>query len=241
VAPTHALRRAPGTGHNVVPPVRLDSVQLSVADVAEATQAYTILLGVEPLARPSGVQRFQLAPGAVEIEPGDRGIRAIRFVGPPGEAAGWPPPEDFEGLQVEVVADPGVPTPPRLPAAQAIDHVVVRTPDPDRAIALWRDRLGLRLAFDQTFPSRGLRLLFFRSGGVTFEFAASDPPAEDRRGPDLLWGISYRVVDLDAHRERLLGAGLDVTPARPGHKPGTRVVTVRSGTCTIPTLLLEAS
>jgi catechol 2,3-dioxygenase-like lactoylglutathione lyase family enzyme len=219
--------------------MRLDSVQLSVADVAEATRAYTLLLGVEPLARPCGVQRFQLAPGAVEIEPGDRGLRAVRFVAEPGEMADWPPPELLEGLHAELVADPGVPRPIRLPAVQAIDHVVVRTPDPDRAVALWRDRIGLRLAFDRTFPSRGLRLLFFRSGGVTFEFAASHPPAEDRGGPDLLWGVSYRVVELDAHRARLLAAGLDVSAVRPGHKPGTRVVSVRSGTCNIPTLLLE--
>src|SRR5207249_6848105 len=202
---------------------------------------HALLLGVEPLGRPYGVQRFQLARGAVEIEPGDRGFRAVGFVAAPGETSDWPSPERLAGLCVEVIADPGMPRPIHLPAVQAIVHLVVRTPDPDRAVALWRDRLGLRLAFDQTFPSRDLRLLFFRSGGVTFEFAASDPPAEDRRGPDLLWGISYRVVDLDAHRERLLGAGLDVTPARPGHKPGTRVVTVRSGTCNIPTLLLEES
>ena len=182
-------------------------MQLSVADVAEATRAYALLLGVEPLARPNDVQRFQLAPGAVEIEPGDRGFRAVRFVTEAGETSDRPSPELLAGLCVEVIADPGMPRPIHLPAVQAIDHLVVRTPDPDRAVALWRDRMGLRLAFDQTFPSRGLRLLFFRSGGVTFEFAASHPPAEDRGGPDLLWGVSYRVVDLDAHRARLLTAG----------------------------------
>ena len=235
------MRRNPGTLHKVRPFHGARQRAALRGDVAEATRAYALLLGVEPLARPNDVQRFQLAPGAVEIEPGDRGFRAVRFVTEAGETSDWPSPELLAGLCVEVIADPGMPRPIHLPAVQAIDHLVVRTPDPDRAVALWRDRMGLRLAFDQTFPSRGLRLLFFRSGGVTFEFAASHPPAEDRGGPDLLWGVSYRVVDLDAHRARLLTAGLDVSAVRAGHKPGTRVVTVRSGTCSIPTLLLEES
>jgi hypothetical protein len=30
-----------------------------------------------------------------------------------------------------------------------------------------------------------------------------------------------------------------VSEVRPGRKPGTRVLTVRNGTCSIPTLLVE--
>ena len=37
----------------------------------------------------------------------------------------------------------------------------------------------------------------------------------------------------------LSAAGLDVSEVRAGRKPGTRVLTVRSGTCGIPTLLVE--
>jgi catechol 2,3-dioxygenase-like lactoylglutathione lyase family enzyme len=220
--------------------VRLDGVQLSVADVDEAAHAYAVLLGVEPSPAEGGVRRFQLLRGAVEIEPGDAGLRAVRFVREPGEAGTWPRGvEEYHGLRVELTAAPAPPLPIRLAAVQAIDHVVVRTPDAERAIALWRDRLGLRLAFDRAFPARGLRLLFFRSGGITFEFATAHPPPEDRRGPDLLWGVSYRVADLAAHRERLLGAGLDVSELRPGNKAGTTVASVRSGTAGVPTLLLE--
>jgi hypothetical protein len=36
-----------------------------------------------------------------------------------------------------------------------------------------------------------------------------------------------------------MSAGLDVSDVRTGRKPGTRVLTVRSSTCGIPTLLVE--
>ena len=48
-----------------------------------------------------------------------------------------------------------------------------------------------------------------------------------------------RVADIDATRARLAAAGLDVSEVRIGRKPGTRVVSVRNGTCGIHTLLLE--
>jgi len=56
---------------------------------------------------------------------------------------------------------------------------------------------------------------------------------------DKLWGLSWRVADLEATRARLTAAGIDVTEMRSGRKPGTRVASVRSGTCGVHTLLLE--
>ena len=38
-----------------------------------------------------------------------------------------------------------------------------------------------------------------------------------------------------------LQAGVDVSEVRNGRKPGTRVMTVRSGTCGVPTLLVQPS
>jgi len=49
------------------------------------------------------------------------------------------------------------------------------------------------------------------------------------------------VRDADAIRVRLVAAGLDVSEVRDGHKPGTRVCTVRGDPCGVPTLLLEAA
>ena len=40
---------------------------------------------------------------------------------------------------------------------------------------------------------------------------------------------------------RLAEAGVDVSEVRNGRKPGTRVMTVRSGTSGVPTLLVQPS
>jgi catechol 2,3-dioxygenase-like lactoylglutathione lyase family enzyme len=213
--------------------MELDSAQIGADDVAAAARDYGLLLGVEPVARGAAL-RFQLGRGAVEIEPGAPGLDAIRFT------AGTPlPPAAFHGIEVRVEAPAG-PSPPAVAApVLAIDHIVVQTPDAERAIALWRDQHGLRLALDRVFPARGLRLLFFRSGGVTLEYASPDPPPAERDGADRLHGLSYRVAHLTEHRERLLAAGMDVSPIRPGMRPGTQVASVRSRTAGVPTLLLE--
>ena len=122
-------------------------------------------------------------------------------------------------------------------AISAVDHVVVNTPAPERAIGLYRDKLGLRLALDRSFPDWGARLLFFRIGGVTVECAAP-LAAADAEGDDRLWGISYRTADVDAARARLVAAGFDASEVRGGRKPGTRVLTVRGEPCGVATLLL---
>jgi catechol 2,3-dioxygenase-like lactoylglutathione lyase family enzyme len=224
--------------------LQLDSVQIGVADLDGAARAYALLLGVAPIDFPHGVRRFQLGRGAVELEAGDPGVHSIRFICAPGvRTTRWPTGrEAYYGLAVVVEeAEPAASSSFPIDAADAIDHVVVRTPNPDRAIALWRDRLGLRLAFDREFSERGLRLVFFRSGGITLEFACSSPPPSDPSGTDQFYGLSYRVHDLEARRARLVAAGVDVSAIRPGFKPGTAVATVRSGTAGEPTLLLEDS
>jgi len=121
---------------------------------------------------------------------------------------------------------------------QAIDHLVIRTPDPDDAIALYRDRLGIRLALDRSFEQRGVRLIFFRIGGVTLELAARLSPSSDPPAGDELWGAAYQVDDVRAASERIAAAGFDVSKTRGGNKPGTRVCTVRDGTFGVPTLLI---
>jgi hypothetical protein len=65
------------------------------------------------------------------------------------------------------------------------------------------------------------------------------PADKADKAHDKLWGLSWRVADIDATRVRLLSAGIDVSEVRTGRKPGTRVLSVRSGTCGIPTLLVE--
>jgi catechol 2,3-dioxygenase-like lactoylglutathione lyase family enzyme len=123
-------------------------------------------------------------------------------------------------------------------SVEALDHVVVQTQDPEDAIRLYQDRLGLRLALDRSFPERRVRLLFFRIGGVTVELAARlDVPA-DPAAPDRLWGLAFRAHDVRAARERLRAAGVDVSETRRGNKPGTAVCTVRGDPTGVPTLLI---
>jgi catechol 2,3-dioxygenase-like lactoylglutathione lyase family enzyme len=119
----------------------------------------------------------------------------------------------------------------------AMDHVVVSTADPERAAALYGARLGLDMALDRSHPDWG-RLMFFRCGDLIVEVVYR-PGAKADQAPDKLWGLSWRVADVEATRARLVSAGIDVSDVRTGRKPGTRVLTVRSGTCGIPTLLVE--
>jgi catechol 2,3-dioxygenase-like lactoylglutathione lyase family enzyme len=121
----------------------------------------------------------------------------------------------------------------------AMDHVVIATADPERAAALYGARLGLDMALDRSHPDWG-RLMFFRCGDLILEIVQR--PGKDARtdqAHDRLWGLSWRVADIEATRARLAAAGVDVSDARAGRKPGTRVLTVRNGTCGIPTLLVE--
>jgi len=134
----------------------------------------------------------------------------------------------------------------RLPSAQtaagaitAMDHVVVSTSDPERAAALYGARLGLDMALDRSHPDWG-RLMFFRCGDLIVEVTHRPGKSADT-SQDRLSGICWRVADIDATHARLVQAGVDVSEVRTGRKPGTRVMTVRSGTCGVPTLLVQPS
>lgn len=117
-----------------------------------------------------------------------------------------------------------------------LDHIVIRTPDAERAAALYGARLGLDMRLDREVMGR--RLMFFRCGDAIVEVIHDDTLGPKR---DVLWGLSWRVENADAARERLANAGLNVSEVRPGMKPATRVFTVRDGTCGVPTLLIEPS
>jgi len=129
----------------------------------------------------------------------------------------------------------------------AMDHVVVSTPDPERAAALYGARLGLDMALDRSHPDWG-RLMFFRCGDLVVEVShrPGKPAggAQDKlqdRLQDKLRGLCWRVADIDATHARLTASGVDVSEVRTGRKPGTRVMTVRNGTCGVPTLLVQPS
>jgi catechol 2,3-dioxygenase-like lactoylglutathione lyase family enzyme len=124
-------------------------------------------------------------------------------------------------------------------AITALDHVVVSTSDPERAAALYGARLGLDMALDRSHPDWG-RLMFFRCGDLIVE-VTHRPGKHADTTQDKLYGLCWRVADIDATHARLVQAGADVSEIRTGRKPGTRVMTVRKGTCGVPTLLVQPS
>lgn len=124
-------------------------------------------------------------------------------------------------------------------SVSGVDHVVVRTPDPERAAALYGARLGMDMKLDRSNPDWGTRLMFFRVGDMVVEIA-HDLKAGVSAGPDSPWGVSWRVPDVEAARARIAAEGFDVSETRPGRKPGTRVFSVRNAPGGVPTLFLGA-
>lgn len=120
-----------------------------------------------------------------------------------------------------------------------LDHIVIHTPNPTRAIAQYAGRLGLRFALDRTIEAFSTRFLFFRIGELTLEVVHRLDQDHEVHVPDSFWGLTWQVADLRRAYARLGEAGMDVSEIRKGRKPGTRVFTLRNGTLGAPTLFLE--
>jgi len=118
-----------------------------------------------------------------------------------------------------------------------LDHVVIRTPNPDRAAALYGARLGLDMRLDRSNPDWGTRLMFFRVGDLVVEIA-HDLKAGVSSGPDEAWGLSWRVADVEAAHHRMAGQRVEVSEIRKGRKPGTRVFTVKGAPGAVPTIVI---
>jgi catechol 2,3-dioxygenase-like lactoylglutathione lyase family enzyme len=123
-------------------------------------------------------------------------------------------------------------------AVSELDHVVVNSPNADRAVGVYGAKFGLDLRLDRENAQWGARQLFFRCGSAVFEVGASlKTPASD--APDRFGGLAWRVTDPDAARARIAAAGFDVSEVRAGRKPGTRVFTVRDAPSGVPTILIQ--
>ncbi|MGY3494296.1 VOC family protein [Bradyrhizobium sp. USDA 4502] len=119
-----------------------------------------------------------------------------------------------------------------------LDHVVIASRHSDRAAALYGARLGLDMRLDSVRADRGLRLMFFRCGDLVLEVVQN--LREELSGDgDTLYGFSWRTRDADKTHARLSRLGFQLSEIRRGHRPGTRVFTVRNRTAGIPTLFLE--
>ena len=148
---------------------------------------------------------------------------------------------DANGVAIEVAAAAGeAPSPftdDEAGCVSALDHVVVRTPNPERAIAFYAGRRGLDLRLDRSNPEWGARLLFFRCGNLVVEIA-HDLKKGVSDAPDHLWGLSWRVPDIARANARLKATGLEVSEARTGRRPGSQVFTVKNGTDGVPTIFI---
>jgi catechol 2,3-dioxygenase-like lactoylglutathione lyase family enzyme len=169
-----------------------------------------------------------LARRGLEVEP----YRDIARV----KAAGL----DFVLTPGRIGAQPSPAIGDEAAAVPALDHVVVHTPNPDRALGLYGAKFGLDLRLDRANEQWGARQLFFRCGGTVFEVGASlkAPISDD---PDRFGGLAWRVTDPEAAQARMAAAGFDVSEVRTGRKPGTKVFTVRDAPGGVPTLMLMPS
>ena len=147
------------------------------------------------------------------------------------------------GVPIDLCERRSTPRPRRSPARtkrpsiSALDHVVIRTPNPERAIAFYAGRLGLDLRLDRSNPDWGSRLLFFRCGDLVVEIA-HDLKKGVSDGPDHLWGLSWRTPDIAKANARLKAAGIDVSAPRDGRRPGSQVFSVNSHTEGVPTIVI---
>jgi catechol 2,3-dioxygenase-like lactoylglutathione lyase family enzyme len=150
------------------------------------------------------------------------------------------PDTKMAGLKSFILApETDLPTPElQSGAATSLDHLVINTPNPERAVATYGARLGLRFALDRTAEKWKTRFLFFRVGGLTLEVIHRLGEDHDTATDDSIWGLTWETDDLAAAHARLSAAGRNVSEIRTGRKPGSEVFTVRDGTQDVPTLFI---
>ncbi len=123
--------------------------------------------------------------------------------------------------------------PTQTAALHALDHVALRTASIDNAKQVYGVGLGIRLALERDL--NGVRMLFFRVGGVTLE-VIEDSSVGDQ---DVFYGAAYRTHDIRAAHDHHRRAGCEVSELRSGHKPATTVYTVRNQTQGVATLVIH--
>ncbi len=117
-----------------------------------------------------------------------------------------------------------------------LDHVVINTNDAEGFIKIHRDFFKIRLALDKIIEHWDRRMLFFRLNKTTLEVVETknkDKPS------DSLWGLAWEVDSIQSAYKRLKNEGVEVSDIKPGIKEGTKVLTIKSHTNGVPTLLIE--
>jgi methylmalonyl-CoA/ethylmalonyl-CoA epimerase len=101
-----------------------------------------------------------------------------------------------------------------------IDHIGIAVEDIDGALALYRDRLGMREQHRETIEEQGVHAALLEVGGAHVELLAPIEPAGgvakflERRGPGM-HHVAYRTDDIDAELKRLVSAGIRLIDEEP--------------------------
>jgi catechol 2,3-dioxygenase-like lactoylglutathione lyase family enzyme len=218
----------------------LDSVLLDVPNLAEAKAAYSRLLGTET-PHPQlhlGLPEWAPHPGMLfRVEDLTSAARILERRGLSLTSRGDLATGQADGLTLGLSERPAT-LARSAPESGQIDHLVLFSPNRDRIIATLCGRLGFDLRLDR-LQSWGVHQLFFRCAGLVVEVVLRTDEAVDPSGPDSLWGIAWRTADIDASYARLTAADVTLSDIRNGHKPGTRVATVKDPGLAVPTILIE--
>lgn len=134
--------------------------------------------------------------------------------------------------------------PPAHPnGVEAIDHVVVISPQLDRTVAAFEAAgLDLRRIREEPTPAGAPRQAFFRLGAEIVEVVQEPAEVAARAGgpgrPAFFWGLALRCADLDA---TVAGLGERSTPVRDAVQPGRRIASLRRDAgLALPVALMSA-
>ncbi|MFW0790575.1 VOC family protein [Gordonia sp. CPCC 205333] len=188
--------------------------------VADDRAENLVLFGVDDVESASRL----LTRRGLTLDPGLLGVRARGL--PIGIAATAPSSTERDSLA----------------GILAIDHLVFLAANRDHATALFGATLGLDFRLAQVIPGGAgseqggeVSQLFFRDRDLIVEVVVK-PDVEEAI---TFWGIAWRVGDIETSREVLREKGFDVSEIHAGHKPGTRVCTMRDRSLVVPTILIE--
>jgi catechol 2,3-dioxygenase-like lactoylglutathione lyase family enzyme len=117
-----------------------------------------------------------------------------------------------------------------------LDHVVINTNDADGFIKVYKDIFNIRLALDKVIEHWKSRMLFFRVNKTTIEVIEKKDEDDSK---DSLWGLAWEVDSINEAHKRLTREGVEISSINEGLKENTLVVTIKSHTHNVPTLLIE--
>jgi methylmalonyl-CoA/ethylmalonyl-CoA epimerase len=101
-----------------------------------------------------------------------------------------------------------------------IDHIGIAVGDLDAAVALYRDRLGMREQHRETVEEQGVHAVLLEIGGAHVELIS--PIGSDggvarflERNGDGMHHVAYRTDDIAATLERLVASGIRMIDEEP--------------------------